>query len=603
MADKMQTYDSSQVREQALPNVQQSSVATPDFLAEPRNQDLRLGGAALRAGNAAMRVAGHMQDKENLSAVQDATTAYGEAVLKFQTEAKKNRIMGGAAGITGEFSDFHQKTIDEIAKGLTNNAQRQAFTQTARRAGLSSRREIATFEIGETAKAQQASFEANKQTYIDLGAAASTPEAAREHKEAMVNSTRAYWASRNADKVTTDAMVTAATTQFHAQRIQELARIDGEAAAAYFKENKHEIAGSQRDKIGEFADKAGAEGVGLRKSDDIWTKHGPKNDTTPIELDKMLEAARNDPALKNNPAALNSTISRIKERVGAMKDARSERSDGLRAGVNQAIMDGRSLSQIRGMPQFMALDNTTQLAIVKDIEAINASRAARGAAAEARADAAESRAERRLERRGAPLALNVSDPDVLLGMTRNQVVNLRESVGVDETKRLLAKWDMLKANSTKVIEARIDHQDFQRAMIDGGLNPFSRSQREKTRLVRLQAHIENVIDVAQRARGDGKQLSREEKREIAKREVANDVINDSFFGLTDRRAPAGMVSDEDRQTAYVLIGPTQQRVNIADIPDSYRKEITFKRARDGRTTTEEQLAELWARKTGTFKDK
>jgi hypothetical protein len=275
----------------------------------------------------------------------------------------------------------------------------------------------------------------------------------------------------------------------------------------------------------------------------------------------------------------------------------------MRATLNQMIMDGASLSAVRRHPNFLALDGTAQLDVVQDIERIAATRESRAASREARLDAAENRAERRRERQGIDLALNVSDPDVLVGMSRNDVINLRPHVGTEETKRLVAKWDALKQNSTKLVEARIDKQDFDKAALDAGLRPNKPSnEAEKDKLVRLQSHVENVIDTEQRARGN-KTLTREEKREIVKREVNNLVTLDAFFG--DRRAPRGTVSQEEiaERRAYVEIGPKKQRVNIADIPDDYRTRITNARAREGRETTEAQLAELWLRSSGKFKDK
>lgn len=105
--------------------------------------------------------------------------------------------------------------------------------------------------------------------------------------------------------------------------------------------------------MGEFARKATATKRAEDAADAVWQTGGPKGDREPVQLDKLEAQLREQ--FKSDPDTAKLAIAGVRERAQAFKDARRERDDQLEAGVNQAILDGKSPGDIRRMPQFLQL--------------------------------------------------------------------------------------------------------------------------------------------------------------------------------------------------------------------------------------------------------
>lgn len=586
------TYDSSQVQERALPGVRQTDRAgDPALLGGAQADDLiRAGGGALAAGNALNAAAYQMQEKENLEAVQAATTRYGESALEFKVNAQKNRTLHGAAGLSTEFTEFHKKTLEEIERGLGNEAQRRAFRATAQRAGLGVRQDIASFEIGETNKAGIATHKATQQTFINIGATAITDDVVDANKQELIRMTRAFAATRNLDEVTTKAEVDSAVAEFHANRVHHLARNDPEGALNYFKKVEREITDLElRGKIGEFADKAGAEGLGVRVGGEIAKKFFDGKDASPFELDKMEEAARE--RFKNNPAALKATISNLHERKQAFEVSRDSRAEAVQGKVNQAILNGASLGQVRGMPEFIALPGKQQLAISDFIENRMLRNEQRAAAREARADASESRRERRLTREAYPDVLRLmTNPDALMALSKDQVLNLLPKIGVEHTQSLLQTQDKYRNNQAALSEGKIDSEDFKMVAMGAGFDVEKAKGDDARRLVGLRSRVEQQIGVEQQRSG-GK-LTRDQKVQIMQREIDNAVMIDRSF-WPDTQRPVGATTAGELKDAYVVVD--NQEVRLSSIPATARQEIITLRQARGLPVSEADIARTWLR--------
>lgn len=589
---KVPTYDSPQVDERALPGVRQESVASPALLGAAADSQIKLGGAIASAGTGLEAVALHMQEKENLRAVQDATAEYGARVLDWQTDAKTKRTGVAAQGVVTDFSEWHKKQLDEIGTRLGNDAQRQAFVNYARKTGLAARHDIATFEVGETRKANVTAADASAKINIDQGAVALTPDSANAFKAQLINSTRAFAASQNLPSEVEQELLTRRLTEFHAQRIQNLARTDPASATAYFEQNKGEIAGSQQAEIGKFAEKAGVEIAGVQTAGEIWKSIGPEQG-----LDQMEEAARKKYA--NEPEKLKATISNLRERTQAFDKGNQERVDKVAAAVNIAVIKGASPSQIRAMPEFITL-TTMGGAGAKMAAGVIEHAENKQYSNILRATAAEARQQQVLARRGMGAYLQYSDPDMLAKMSREQVINLLPVLGNELTNHLMQRKDSLVKTEGKLVQARMDQDDFNHIAQSAGLKPFDphKNEEEKAGLGELKFQIEQKIDAAQRSLGTGKELTRQQKMQIMQNEMDNKVLVDRPLWF-DATKPAVLLKPDEMKNAYVTV--EGKDIKLSTIPKEDRAAIITSRQKYGLPITEQAIAEAWVKKSATKK--
>lgn len=581
-------YSTAQVEDRALPGVRTDSVATPDLLGSQGDTMLKLGAGEMAAGTGLDAIAVHMQARDNLQKVQAATTDYGQRVLDWRMDMEKNRTGAAAAGAVSDFSDFHKKTIEEVSKGLGNDAQRQAFGVMANKAGLAQRHDVGTFEVAQTRKANASADAAAADNWINQGAAAITSEAALEAKTNLVNSTRAYLATQNVEKEVEDAVVSARLTKFHAQRIQQLARTDPDSAAVYFKNNEGEIAGSQRAEIGAFADKATAASMGGRMAADVWATMGPKGDTDVSRVDQMAAKIRED--LKDKPEAMHVALTTLHSMDAERDKGIKAADDSSKAKVNTMLLNNMPLAQVMRTPEFAALKDPRS--VVLHEESIGAARESRAAARESRAYTAEQRADHTRYVNGLDKTMQLSNPDALVAMSRDQVINLLPTLGRENTIGLLNKWDAYTKNGTLLSEAKIDNNQFNTFATSAGFKPLDTKQspEDKERISNLRDNIERMVGQEQMAKK--RPLTRDEKDTIMQREIDKSVmLHNTVF--RDVKTPQIAVQPEDFARAYVNVGDKQ--VYLKDVPAAFRVEATTELRKRNKPVSEQEIARLWLR--------
>jgi hypothetical protein len=294
-------------------------------------------------------------------------------------------------------------------------------------------------------------------------------------------------------------------------------------------------------------------------------------------------------ALKGNEPALDSAIRRLRDRANAFKDSRRERDEGTEAAVNRAIMGGASAAQVARMPEFNLLSPETGRKIIEHMDNRAAAVASRSASYSARADAEESRAQRRLTREGTDAALRLSDPEVIASMSRDQIVNLLPTLGAEHTSRLVAKKDAFEKSPEKLVAATIDKQLFDSIALEVGLHPneLKKSEDEKDQLVRLQDHIETVIDQEQRVKG--KALSREEKATVMRRELDKKALVDGWFVNTE--VPIPLLTPE--QLSRTIVKVDGRDFKLSSIPERDLQGIAQEARRKGIRPTPQLIADKW----------
>lgn len=236
------TYDQSQVQPQALPSARQQSVASPSLFGERSAQITQLGTALTQAGADFLSLETAAQERDNLEKTQAAEAEYKRRMLDYQVQAQQNEIGAAAEGATKRFGEWHDKQIEEISRGLGNDAQRKVFSRIATTTGLAGRHEIATFEVSEKSKAGVAAYEASVANNINLGAIALTPESREYYRTRVENDTRAFAATRKMGEDVSQRLLDMKLAEYHAHVIQNIVnKGDPLGAEAYFTANKGEI--------------------------------------------------------------------------------------------------------------------------------------------------------------------------------------------------------------------------------------------------------------------------------------------------------------------------------------------------------------------------
>jgi hypothetical protein len=602
---RVPTYDEFQVQDRALPGARQESVSSPALFGTAGQNIKGLGEAVQGATGTAAIVAARMQERDNADRIFAAETALKDDLIKFTTEQRNKRGAAALAdgGVTQQTEQWFGEALQRHSGVLTNDRQRQLFTQAAAKLRLQTVQAMSLHQAQEARTSVVDSANASIVGSINLAAANANDWTVAESSAKDIRARVAVLAGVNGwDDTVRDGVVGEKLTQLHKQMIEQLVKTNPAGAKAYYDKYEKEIDGSQRAELGEFARKATATSVGDGVADTIWKSMGPKNSSDAVPLADMEERVRTE--LKGNEDAIAQGLKGLKERVQAHDYQKKSQGAALEASVNGLILNGKFSRSAPEFLQLSAKDPEAARKVLTFVENQAYTQEARAAAREQRADAAESRRERKLNREGLETALRVSNPDTLVSMSRDEVINLLPTLGRENTAALVAKWDALTKSEAKLIDARIDKQDFDTIALEAGFRPNEpkKDEAEKDRLVRLQARVEQVIDAEQRAAGN-KPLTREAKQSIMRREIDNAVMVDRTWPIPNQSRPAATLTPDEAKDAFVLVGPTEQQVKLAEIPATYRVRVIGERKKQGLRTTEAQLAELWLRSTGKFKDK
>jgi hypothetical protein len=586
---KVPVYDQPQVDPSPLHAPDLRSVVSPDLLGAGAEQQQALGKGLVSAGVGATAIAMHIQDRENADMVFRAETDLKDSFIKQEQDWQKNRQGRFAKDLTQDAETWWNENTKKHSDTLANPEQRRIFEKRAATIRQSSQHWASQFEAQQLERSHDESWEASKNTSISIAAQTPTPESVARARLDLEGMNRRQAARKGWEPERLAAQQLADTTVLHESVIRNMAVNDPAGAAAYFEVNKKEIDGKRWDEVGKFAKDVSANAIGDQAAEAIWHLGGSPGDNDPVNLDEMEKQARE--ALKDNPPALKAAISSLRERTAAHDKGVSERAAANAAAVAQADMAGQSVTAIRAMPEFQALDGTKQAAMLDHIEN---SRYTRGQRSRQALDQAE---QDRWKKNNAAY-LQYSDPKVLTDMSRNEVTALLPELGRQYTEHLTNKWEEIhKDKQGKLIEAKMDQDDFNHVAEGAGLKPFDpkKSESEKAALGELKYRIEQRIDREQA--GLKRVLTRQEKMQVFTQEMDNKVLVDEWG--RDPTKPMILLNDDDLQKAYVTVGG--QTVYLKNIPPEDRAAIIEGRQKRGLPVTERDIAQTWLKAGGKEK--
>jgi hypothetical protein len=566
----------------ALPQVQLNSGPQPRVQATQIPNTV--GSQAIEAGTALMR-GGSDLNKVMLDATNEANQvrvndAMNKAIaIRLRLTHDKDEGFTGLKGqaalerpdkkpLTVEYGERFDKEMAAIRDTLGNDAQKQAFQMQTGQMGAQFRGALQQHEMGEFKSFRESTHAGTvqvgqKQMALDWANPDAVAQAANAIKASMAELGRLKGMAPAEVLAKTIEQLSPAHNAVIAGALQER-KLD--YAKQYFDKVQAELTPDTRLRLKDALQQTDSAIQASNAADEVWSKLGPgKNMNAPVDSFAMESAVREK--FKDDPVKAKEAIGELKARAQAFNATQVEYAASNVNKVFDKLLNGTPLSVIRTSPEWLATPAVKQDQILHQMEQREATRASRAASEATRGAANEARELTRMKRNNEMLYMTnageymrMTNPDVLAGMSREQVASQRAVVGIDAANHLLTKWDGLSKGQNKVIEARMDKQDFDHIADQMGLKPFAaKSEEDKRKLGELHYRVEQLIDMAQKNKKGV--LTREEKIEVVRQEMGRTVAVGSWFGLKQTETP--VISLGKKELSSVTI-PGADRTQIVD---------------------------------------
>jgi hypothetical protein len=507
-----------------------------------------------QAGDAALQVA----DQNNRDVALRTESQVKEDWIKFEADLRTKSQGRDAVGYTDKVKSWWDGAGETYGKDLTP-AQKQIIGRSLTSARVQALAGATDYEGRERDRSELEAFKSSQLSEIQRAAASGDPAVAAVSSQFLRDRNAKWAATKGLDAEQLKQLNLRDTTALHVNMLQGLQQSDPKAALEYFNANKAEIDGTRHAEIAHVLGKVAAGADGEAAADEIWGRLGPKGYNQPIDLMAMEADARK--RFANDKPRLDAALQQLKERKAAFNSSEAEANAGNVNTVMARYASGPiSLAQLERLPEFQALPGKDQATIRDRVDAHINTIVSRAAAQEGRADAAESRAQRALERKGYAEFLRLSDPAVLSTMSEAQVQAQLPVLGNALTAHLAEKFRSTRGGGAKEAEAKMDTEDFNHLADQFGLKPYEKkSDDEKANLGELKYRVEQVIYQAQQTKG--KSLTRDEKNEVMRQEMARTVKVSSWWGMSSDDKPVIALKKEELDSVVV---PKTDRAQIVE---------------------------------------
>lgn len=504
---------------------------TPDAAGAVQGRQAQQLGAGVTALAGGLQTGAIVaQDHIDAANLFNAESAVQVAYLDWAAKAKQSRAGVQAVGVSQDAQKWWAEAGEKYGGALTSDRQRRLFEQAIQRRSLSSVADFTTWEVEQKDKAFVGSVTAAKAASIDQAAATMRPEDVAlaasdiQAKNAAFGATRGWTPEQLAEENSKDL------TKLHTQVIQSLTVRSPTEAQAYYEANKGQIAGSSRAEIETKLKSVVASARGDDVAQRIWDSMGPKNDISPVELDKMEAKVREE--LKGDQDSVKAAIQGLKERALSHNSSQAERTAENVNSVMAVYTQTKSLSAMQRTPAWSALPALQQAQIQERVIAWQTAELNRANAADERQARREVREQSALARAGFSKYLELSTPSVLNSMSETQVQALLPTLGNELTGKLMEKKRSM-TNALDKSAAQMDEDDFKHNATALGFKAYGKkSDTEQEQLGELKYRVEQMIDDAQRRKGQP--LTRDEKNQLMRTEMARQVTVDGFWSNSSK---------------------------------------------------------------------
>lgn len=529
------TYQPDQVQQEVVTSRQQS-IASPELfngMTQGGNIDRAAQGVST-LGSVVEKHALELQAKEDTALATDAEAKFLTAITDYKVQSRQRQGLN-ANGLPDEAEKFFDDTAKQTLENAPNARVKQALANIIAKQLPGFRGYIGAHAAEQLDKAAEEGI--NAQVNSQINAAAADPAEAATARGRVVAAVSALGVTKGWDKATTDAAIMSKTTELHTSVINSLLVNAPKQAQAYFAQNKDEIAGEQQTKISNHLKATIDANDAIEGADTVWSKFGPKSDGQPVQLDVMEGEVRKMYA--GDAGKIKETIGELRSRASAFNSSENERAATNVNKVMDAYASGVSLAKLKAMPEYLALPGDKKASIADHIEAKQQAMLARRDAALARSDAAEQRADRARQKKAFSAYLAYSNPDVLTGLSENEIIAMIPDIGEDKAGSLMSMKRSLAAKPEKIVEAKMDTEDFNQIANSFGLHPYKKeefkTEDEKATLGELKFKLEHIIDRTQAQLN--RPLTRQEKNDLMRSEMARTVTVDPGLFFAERKVP------------------------------------------------------------------
>jgi len=541
-----------QVEAQALPGVRQQSIASPSTFAKP-DYASAAGQGLSNLGDVVGKHAEDLQIKQDTATGTQMGASLLTQITDYKIEARK-RQGDLAKGLPEEADKFYNDIAQKAIDAAPNDRVKQYLTTFAAQQQPGFHGYIGAHAAEQLDKAQDAGFEAHNAALVN--GAAVDPATADANLKDLAASVKAQLIKKGiTDPEQIQNAILAKSTDLHAGVINTLLVHNPTAAIAYFGTHKDGMTGEMQAKIEGHLKVTIDANESMAGADKVWQELGPKADGQPARLDKMEQKVRD--MFPGDAGKIKDTIAEVRSRVTAFNSSELERTATNTNKVMDAYAKGASLAQLKAMPEYFNLPGDKKAAIQDHVEAKIWQQQSHIDAVNARNDAKQARAERAQEKAGFGAYLAYSNPDVLARLTENQIQAMIPYIGTEKTGSLMNMKRALN-NPQKIIEAKMDTDDFNQIANNMGLKPFGTklNEDEKAALGGLRFRIEHLIQTQQDAAK--RPLTRAEKNDIMRNETARSATVDGGWFSSDKQIPVIQMKPE--QVDKVIIPAADRKI-------------------------------------------
>lgn len=519
--------------------------------------------------------------QQDLQQAQQAEVSVRSAWFKADQELRQKYRGTEIEGYQPAVDAWWKEAPQKFGQSLNGRAQIMASKSLVSAQDMAMRTSSG-YAAAETERVQGETFVASKQqtmqdalTAMSQGNNAAVPVAIDDIKTknanwaALHNQTPEQLAQQNIKDL----------TLVHSNVLSQLLVKDPKAAQAYWDalDKKTEFDASRIDEVNnrlktQVAAQVGGEGA--REVFQDTMKGKSYNDAVPEDkMDAELVKRYGD-----DPAKLTAARQELDRQVGLFNKAQTEQQAGAINGVYQQINAKTPLNVVQRSDAWAALSEKSKLGITQEIQDRNHMLWSRSIEDKARIEH-----ERTL--RYAPDMLKMSDPAVLANMTREQIVTLMPTIGVQNAEGLMQRWQSFQTNQSKLSEAKVDNDMFESVAAAAGIDPKPKaSDKENSAKVwNLRSQVEMAI--GQKQQGAKRELTRAEKTDIMTDIVHQEVLKPGWFW--DDKVPAATLTPQELAKSSVSIQVpkggtvTEVKVPLSSIPtDEYAAVQKYLRERN-----------------------
>ena len=552
---KVPTYDSFQATPSIQPNVQLQSPDMPNVTGQRLQQ---AGEGMMQAGGELAKIQIDAQEQVNKVRVDDAMNQLIKARTDLQVEASglkgRNALeRPDGKSLPDEYAEKLDKVYQPILEGL-NGSQKDTLAHQFKQLSGQFYSNLSGHMVAEQNVFRKETAKATIDTATSQAVLLWGDKAMREQSLQAIAATVDNEAAANGwDKTIKDAAFSESVSPMHAGIMRGMIQA-GMATQAkdYYDTHSASMTVQSRAAIQSTLMDAVTSQQSEGAADKVWEEIGPKAPNDAVRIFDMEQKLREEH--KDSPEIMKKGIDALRQRATAFNAQQSESNAQNISGVWKLVDSGTPMNAVTRSDAWMNLSDTQRHDIRKTLESEAATRASRAASDASRSLAEMQRSEKLSFMRNGDKFLTATDPDVLSKMSRAQVEAKRGDFGMEATQHLLQKWDTLQ-KPEKIIEAKMDNEDFNLVADKLGLKPFDKSlnENEKRALGTLKYRIEQVIDVEQ---SQAKRvLTRQEKMELMRREMAQTVTTAGW--ITESIKPVITLNSKDN---VIIPTPDRQRI-------------------------------------------